>query len=108
METLYMKTEVAILHHMYPSSFREVVASKMDHLVRFFDGTQCLRAVLDKQHDEHRVEMIASVRQGTVLVVEGRAGNIGAALDDAIDRMGRSLRRHKDKLVCGRRRAKST
>ncbi len=101
-----MKTEVAILHQVYPSSFREVVAEKMGHLSRFFDGTQSLRAVLDRQHDEHRIEMIASVRQGTVLVVEGRAQGIGAALDEAISRMGRSLRRHKDKLKSPKRGSK--
>lgn len=101
-----MKTEVAILHQMYPSSFREVVAEKMGPLARFFDGTQSLRAVLDRQHDEHRVEMIASVRQGTVLVVEGRASSIGAALDEAVNRMGRSLKRHKDKLKSPKRGTK--
>ncbi len=105
MEKLCMKTEVSILHHKYPSSFRKVVQAKIGPLARFFEGTHSLRAVLDKQHDEHRVEMIASVRQGNVLVVESRAAAIGAALDEAVARMGRTLKRHKDKLKTGRRRA---
>jgi len=102
-----MKTEVAILHQEYPAKIREHVVSKLQHLVRFFEGTVSLRAVLQKQHDEHCVELVANVRRGVVLVVEARANSIAGALDEAMNRMGRVLTRHKDKLKVGRRRART-
>ena len=43
-----MKTEVAILHQEYPARIRDHVVSKLQHLVRFFEGTVSLRAVLQK------------------------------------------------------------
>ena len=101
-----MKTEVAILHQQYPAEIREHVVSRMQHLVRFFEGTVSLRAVLKKQHDEHCVELVASVRRGVVLVVDARAESITAALDEAMNRMGRVLSRHKGKLKGGRRKAR--
>ena len=100
-----MKTEVAILHHEYPSKIREHVTDKIQQLVRFYDGTVSMRAVLERQHDEHRVELVANVRRGVTLVVDARTSSITAALDEAVDRMSRMLARHKSKLKQeGRRR----
>ena len=93
-----MKTEVAILHHEYPPTIRDHVVTKLQSLVRFYDGTVSVRAVLERQHDDHRVELVASVRKGIVLVVDARRDGITAALDEAVDRMGRVLRRHKEKI----------
>ena len=103
-----MKTEVSILHHEYPQRLRDHVAEKLDHLVRFFDGTVSLRAVLDRQHDDHCVELVANVRRGVVLVVDSRRDSISEAVDEAIERMGRVLKRHKNKLrEAPRRKARS-
>lgn len=99
-----MKTEVAILHHEYPPHVRAAVAEKLQGLLRFYDGTLSLRAVLERQHDVHRVELVANVRRGIVLVVDARAAGIGLALDEALARMGRVLARHKDRLRGGARR----
>lgn len=99
-----MKTEVAILHNEYPSQIREHVLAKLQHLVRFFEGTVSVRAILERQHEEHRVELVANVRRGVVLVVDARRDSITSALDDSVERMGRVLARHKAKLKGGRRR----
>ena len=100
-----MKTEVAILHHEYPSKIREHVTDKIQQLVRFYDGTVSRRAVLERQHDDHRVELVANVRRGVTLFVDARTSSITAALDEAVDRMSRMLARHKSKLKQeGRRR----
>ena len=102
-----MKTEVAILHNDYPARVRDHVLDKMGQLVRFFEGTVSLRATLERQHDEHRVELVANVRQGIVLVVEGRRDSFSAALDEALARMGRVLRRHKSRLKLERRKVRA-
>ena len=102
-----MKTEVAILHHGYPPKIREHVVSKLQQLVRFFEGTVSVRAVLQRQHDAHCVELVASVRRGVVLVIEARGDSITVALDEAVDRMGRVLSRHKSKLMTNRRKART-
>lgn len=99
-----MKTEVAILHHEYPAHVRERVESKLQQLVKFYDRTVSVRALLEKQHDVHRIELVANVRRGVVLVVDARSEVFGKALDDAIHRMARVLTRHKDRLTEGHRR----
>ena len=102
-----MKTEVAILHHESPPTIRDHVVAKLQNLIRYFEGTMSVRAVLERQHDQHRVELVASVRRGVVLVVDARTDSITTALDEAIDRMGRVLTRHKDKLRDVRRKART-
>ena len=101
-----MKTEVAILRNEYPTKIRDFVADKLQNLVRFYEGTVSMRAVLEKDGDTHRVELVANVRRGVVLVVDARSDSITSALDDAIERMGRVLSRHKDKLKSGRRKSR--
>jgi ribosomal subunit interface protein len=102
-----MKTEVAILHDEYPSVIRDHVAKKIQGLVKFYDGTVSIRALLERQHEVHRVELVAHVGRGVVLVVDARSDGISAAVDDAVDRMGRVLARHKDKLKSGSRRRRA-
>jgi ribosome-associated translation inhibitor RaiA len=51
------------------------------------------------------VELVANVGQGITLVVDARGEALEAALDDALDRMGRVLRRHKTRLNDRQRRA---
>ena len=82
------------------------MVAKLQHLVRFFEGTVSVRAVLERQHDDHRVELIVNVRRGVVLVVDARADSITLALDEAVDRMGRVLSRHKSKLKQIRRKTR--
>jgi len=80
------------------------VATKLQGLVKFYEGTVSVRAVLEREHDDHRVELVASVRRGVVLVVDASSDSITSALDEAIERMGRVLSRHKNKLKSGIRR----
>lgn len=99
-----METRVAILHHDYPPRVRERVEVKLQALEKFFDRTITMRALLERQNEDHRVELVANVGNGSVLVVDSRDKAFGSALDEATDRMGRLLRRHKEKLNTERRR----
>jgi ribosomal subunit interface protein len=101
-----MKTEVSILHHEYPAPVREYADEKLQQLVRFFERTVSVRALLERQHNEHHAKLVASVRNGVVVEVEGRSSDsIRHALDEALARMGRVLLRHKGKLNDAHRRA---
>lgn len=99
-----MQTQVSILHHDYPTQVRNQVEQKLQHLVKFYERTVSMRALLERQADEHRVEIVANVGQGAVLVVDARAPAFASALDEALERMERLLKRHNQKHVAARRR----
>ena len=99
-----MLTQVSILHHDYPSQVRDQVDEKLKHLTRFSERIVSLRALLERQREEHRVEIVASVGHGAVLVADARHLSFGPALDEALSRMEGLLKRHNQKLTQERRR----
>ena len=99
-----MKTEVSILHHDYPARVRETVEEKLSHLVKFYDRVVSMRALLERPNEEHRVELVANVGRGVVLVAEAKSESFASALDLASDRMVRHLKRHHDKVTRERHR----
>ncbi|MBM3978018.1 MAG: ribosome-associated translation inhibitor RaiA [Planctomycetes bacterium] len=100
-----MKLQVAILHHQhFPEHVREHIEAKLQHLARYFGRTESLQARLERQRDTYRIELVANLPRGVVLVVEGRAQTMDAALDESLRRMTRVLARHKDRLAHGGRR----
>ncbi len=103
-----MKTQVTILHQDYPSRVREYVESKIQALERFHERAISMRASLERDGDDHRVELVANVGRGAVLVADARGDGLGPALDEALDRMTRQLKRHHDKITRERHRGGSS
>lgn len=99
-----MNTEVSIHHHDYPAGMRLLVEEKLNGLVRFCSGVVSMRARLEKQADAHRVEIIVTVPRGPVLVADARADGVRGALDEALDRMTRKLKRSRALKTRERRR----
>jgi len=102
-----MQPQVSILHNDYPVTARDQVEQKLQHLVKFYDRIVSMRALLERQRDEHRVEIVAHVARGAVLVVDARGTAFGSALEEAIERMERLLKRQNEKRTTERRRGRS-
>lgn len=98
-----MQTLVSILHHDYPALVRDTVDAKLQHLGKFHDRIVSMRAMLERQHTDHRVELVANVGRGAVLVVDSRRDDFGAALEEAMSRMERLLKRDHDRRIERRR-----
>jgi ribosomal subunit interface protein len=101
-----MQPQVSILHHDYPARAREQVETKLQHLVKFYDRIVSMRALLERQHEEHRVEIVAHIARGAVLVVDARGTAFGSTLEEAIERMERLLKRQNEKRTHDRRRGR--
>jgi ribosomal subunit interface protein len=99
-----MQTQVSILHHDYPARVREQVSERLQHLARFYDRIVSVRALLERQNEEHRVEIVTNVGKGAVLVVDARSDQFAGALDEAVARMERMLKGHNEKRTDSRRR----
>jgi ribosomal subunit interface protein len=102
-----MKTLVSTPHHEYSADVREFVEGKIQSLAKFYDRIVSLRAKLERDTDDHRVELIANVGHGVTLVVDGRGRLLDGALEEAVERMTTVLARHKEKLADRHRRAKT-
>ena len=98
-----MRTLVSILHHDYPARVRALVEEKLQGLARFHERVVSLRAMLEREAEAHRVELVANVGRGTVLVADVRGASLASALDEALDRLAGQLRKRHDKRTRGRR-----
>jgi ribosomal subunit interface protein len=98
-----MQTQVSILHHDYPAPVRESVDAKLQNLLRFHGGIVTMRALLERHEREHRVELVANVGRGAVLVVDAREDQFGRALEAAYSRMERLLKRDHERRTERRR-----
>jgi ribosomal subunit interface protein len=98
-----MQTLVSILHHDYPALVRDTVDAKLQHLGKFHDRIVSMRALLERQHLDHRVELVANVGHGAVLVADARRDEFGLALEEATSRMERLLKREHDRRIERRR-----
>ncbi|MEL6714410.1 MAG: ribosome-associated translation inhibitor RaiA [Planctomycetota bacterium] len=92
-----MKTEVSILHHDYPSRYRNIVEERLAALERFHGHILTMDARIEKDAREHHVELVANLGKNHTLVANVRREAFGEALSEAVDRMGRQLRKHHDK-----------
>ena len=103
-----MQAQVSILHHDYPARVRELVEQKLHHLVKFYERIVSMRCLLERQNEEHRIEIVANVGRGAILVVDARGTAFSTALEEAIERMERLLKRHNAKKLQARRRNRSS
>lgn len=99
-----MKTEVSILHNDYPPRVRTLVQDKLEQLSKFYDRMVSIRVLLERQNEDHRVEIVANAGRGTVLVADVVQDAFASALDESMDRITRQLKRHHDKLTRDRHR----
>jgi ribosomal subunit interface protein len=100
-----MKTHVSSHHGDYTPGIRHLVEEKIGDLVRFYNRATSMEARLERKAGNHRVEIICTVPHGPVLVADASAGELRGALDEALSRMARKLKRSREKQTIGRRRA---
>lgn len=98
-----MKTQVSILHNDYPRHLRDTIEEKLQGLSKFGSRLVSMKASIERQNEDHRVELVAHVGQGSVLVADVQGDTFKVVLDEALDRMTRQLKRHHEKLTVDRR-----
>lgn len=100
-----MKTSVSILHHDYPTGYRSLVEERLTALERFHGRIVSMDARIEKDARDHHVELVANIGKGHVLVANVRREAFAEALSEAVDRMGRQLRKQHDKARLEPRRS---
>ncbi|MFP5332991.1 MAG: ribosome hibernation-promoting factor, HPF/YfiA family [Acidimicrobiia bacterium] len=93
-------------------TFRSLVEDKLQKAAKVFDHAGDVDVELTEEHnprrsdDKFRLEL-TSLTGGRVLRIEASAPTPDAALDDAVDRFTRTMRRHKERVIDSHRRKES-
>jgi putative sigma-54 modulation protein len=94
-----MRIDVVGKHMEVTDAIREYAETKMEKLLRFFDGTQHISVVIEEvKHREFAVEVVVDVVKHDDLVAHARDDDLYAAIDLAADKAERQIRDYKEKL----------
>ena len=81
------------------SAFQEHVESRLrDIAEKYFNGVTSAMVVVEKQRSTFTAEIVMHLTTGLVMQAKGRADEVYAAFDQALERMEKRLRRYKRKL----------
>ena len=94
-----MKTSVAIPHHDYSSSVRTKVEERLRPLEDISREVHSVHAVVERERDLHRVELVANVARGHTLVADVRRESFKDALGEAVRRMSSQLKKLHGRIV---------
>lgn len=90
-------------------TFRTLVEEKLQKAAKVFDHAGDVDVELTEEHNprrsEHKYRLeLTSLTGGRVLRIEAAAPTPDAALDDAVDRFTRTMRRHKERVIDSHRK----
>lgn len=94
-----MRIDVVGKHMDVTDAIREYAETKMEKLLKFFDGTQHISVVIDEtKHREFAVEVVVDVVKHEDLIAHAKGDDLYAAIDLAADKAERQIRDYKEKL----------
>ncbi len=80
-------------------AIREYAESKVNKLLKFFDGMQQISVVIEEiKHREFAVEVVVDVVKHDDLIARATGDDLYAAIDQAVDKAERQIRDFKEKL----------
>ncbi|KAF0190682.1 MAG: putative sigma-54 modulation protein [Gammaproteobacteria bacterium] len=90
-------------HHIeITSALRDYVTSKLERIDRHFDNIGNLHVILTVEKLRQKAEATLHV-SGADLFADAEAENMYAAIDALVDKLGRQVKKHKEKHADHRR-----
>jgi putative sigma-54 modulation protein len=92
-----MDIQVTTRHIKVADDLQAEITEKMDRLQRFFEKITSCRVILDSERADKTVEIVMSI-MGRRLTAKAKADNIRVALEDAVGKVERQLKRSKERV----------
>ena len=98
-----MQIKVTTRHGQLSDEHQAIIRDKVSRLLHHFPRLMMIEAIVDVKDDEKIVELQVSAEHKHDFVARESAGEIQAALDQAIHKIERQLTKHKEKIQDHRR-----
>ena len=86
-------------HHVEVSPpLREYVFNKIEKIERHFDHVSDVHCILTVEKLRHKAEATVSV-SGSTIYADATEDDMYAAIDGLVDKLGRQIRKYKEKMV---------
>ncbi|MDR3012447.1 MAG: ribosome-associated translation inhibitor RaiA [Chitinispirillales bacterium] len=91
-----MDVKITSRHTKASQELQDTIIAEINKLERFYDKVTSCHVVLDSESLVKTVEITMNAH-GQQVVASAKAENLGKALDDAIDKVGRQLKKMNEK-----------
>ena len=92
-----MQISVTGRHVEITEAVKDFARDKVSRLSRFFDRIQAIDVVMDHDSGNFSVEIIVHVDRADPFIAQQSGPHALALIDELTDKLGRQLRRHKEK-----------
>jgi len=93
-----MEVKITARHIDLSKNLKEYIEGEVERLSKIYDRTIDTHVILDKEtHSQYSVEIIINVPKKQ-LVIKQKADDETKAIDEAMEKMVRQLRKYKEKL----------
>ncbi|MCB9897253.1 MAG: ribosome-associated translation inhibitor RaiA [Planctomycetes bacterium] len=93
-----LRIDLTDRHDHHPEAVRTYAREKVEKLSRFFDGLQSIDIVLDKEHDNHSVEVIIAASNHMNFVGRDIDASVMACIDKVVDKLQHQIVKAKERL----------
>ncbi len=94
-----MRVQVTARHCQVPDFIRRRTDELVGKLTKYEPGISSAEVIFEEEKRESTVEIIVSIARAEPLVATGDGVDFRSALDKAVDRMSRMLRRRRDRIT---------
>ncbi|NLW32436.1 MAG: ribosome-associated translation inhibitor RaiA [Fibrobacter sp.] len=92
-----MEIQITSRHNKASQTLQDNITAELKKMERFYDKITSCRVVLDSEHVDKIVE-ISMTTQGHQLIATAKADNLGKAIDSALAKTERQLKKLNQKI----------
>ena len=93
-----MPIEVTVRHDDVSKSTQDYVNSKAEEIIAEFTRVEHIHIILNKEHHQFIVHIFVQAKNHIRVEAEAEDENINAAIEGAIDKLSKQLRKLRDKV----------
>jgi ribosome hibernation promoting factor len=80
------------------AGMKKKAAEKVAKVTKYYDRITWVDVILGVEQDRKSVEVSAGLNRGTTIVGKAESDDMYTAIDLAVDKIARQIRRHKEKI----------
>jgi putative sigma-54 modulation protein len=92
-----MNIQITARHAKASSSLQENITEELQKLEKYSDKITSCHVILDTERDEKTIEIVIALL-GQTVKAEAKADNIGKAVDSALQKIERQLKKFNEKM----------
>lgn len=92
-----MEIQITSRHSKASQTLQETIIAELQKIEKYFEKITSCHVILDSEHVDKTVEITMNT-MGHQVVATGKADNIGKAIDEALEKTERQLKKINEKI----------